>query len=270
MEYIKFGKYLVNNELESILILYDYFLLRPIIKPSLLRIPFRIADVFFRRFLKILFYLKLNIFLPTKNLNEEFIVSMQGNSKYATKILLVKEKNSFKIIKRYSEKRELTRELNFIRRYRTKNSVIRQPYFYKLNDFETRMDFIKGRNLRNQILSGAINIEQLLKLYETLAKALDTLYHKSKGKHCLIHGDLSLVNVYLFDEKICLIDFQDSHTYEKDYDKFIFLKRALYCYYGRDRYDIIKQYFATKQIEKYDQHFVELKTYKHQKIINKK
>lgn len=263
MKYIKFSKYLIRNDLESALVFYDYFLFRPLSGNNFVKYILRFSDPFIKSFLHFLFALRLNNCL-TKNDSEKNFVIFRKNKRglYGEPdIYLKKNSNRLVLVKEYKDGKILDKEIKFLSTYKDKTSKILFPQFSRINDVEAEVEFLRLKTLASQLCSGEISKAQLFVIFHEMSKALDALYIGYSDKKCLIHGDLSPTNVFAADNAFYVIDYADCHVYEKNFDKFNFLKTLLFFYYGKDRYDILKKYFP-KDFERYMEHWSKLKKIK--------
>jgi len=81
----------------------------------------------------------------------------------------------------------------------------------------------------------------------------------------LIHGDLTPDNIYYNTNSIYIIDYADSHVFDKDYDKFILLKRLISDYFGIENKELIEKYakFDISKIKTFEMHYQHLLAIKH-------
>jgi len=265
IEYFTFRnrKYFVRNELDALLIFYDYFLFRPSIKFKFL---LRIINIVIKFLIKTVFFLKLNnIFgklFKKVSLKNDFIIRRRGVGIFPNFISLTKKDDKHVIIKRFSSENSYKRETNFINTYlENHSSKIKLSKPIKTIDYNIiYYKHIMSKNLSTLIKEGKYNKNNLFDLYESFCKEIDIFYENKK--ETIIHGDLTPDNVYLVDNVFYIIDYGDSHVYYKNYDKYIFLRRILIDYFGKINRKIIEKYFSDKQINRYENHL--------NKLINEK
>src|SRR3989344_1465781 len=262
--YVKFRKYLLRNDAEAALLLYDYFLEMPKLNSIVLRRTLYYIKSIFRPAIALLFAFKLGIILPSKRINADFLIFRQGHGMHATKIYLIKDLDGrYKIIKKYPNAIELEKELAFIHQYQGKSKTIAFPDLRKVDSTTAEMSFLKSMNLAEQILSGEISTRHIPNIYKRMAEALNDLYRGENEIRCLINGDLGPTNVYIINGKFHLIDFSDSHIYYKEYDTFNFLRRLLYYYSEKEKSDMLEGYFNKQDVARYNKHRLALKVKKH-------
>jgi len=207
-----------------------------------------------RGFLQGTFTLKLNNILPKVFLNEDFIISINKKGKFKTATDVIFKRNddgNLIVIKKYPDPNVLEKELLFASTYGGEKGIIRVPRYKRISDTEVEIEYVKAPNLLVKILSGDIDKKQIFSSFNLLSKGIDELYKGSEGKNCLIHADLNPSNVFLINNKFYVVDCIDSHVYEKDFDKFKFLKECLRYFYGKDRYDIVAKFFNKGDLDKY-------------------
>ncbi len=97
----------------------------------------------------------------------------------------------------------------FLRRTRTKkefrlikrvSKVIDVPKVFDLEEFSFKMEYIKGKLLRDII--GGLNYNELDKLFDIVGKQIDKMH-----KNNVVHGDLTTSNMILLNGKVYFIDF---------------------------------------------------------------
>ncbi len=109
---------------------------------------------------------------------------------------------------------------------------------------------------------GVFNFFELIDLYKKICISLDLLY---KDKIVLIHGDLTPDNIYYYKNDLYILDFADSHIYDKDYDKFTLLKRLISDYFGIENNELVNKFsmFDTLKIKSFERYYQHLLAIKH-------
>jgi len=165
------------------------------------------------------------------------------------------------IIKTFSDKDSFEKERSFLQKYYVNESSIKFPEYDIIGNIQIRYEFIPAPNLATQIRSGALNFSEIIDLYNKFCTSLDLLY---KSQIVLIHGDLTPDNIYYYKNNIYIIDYADSHVFDKDYDKFILLKRLISDYFGIENKEQIEKicyvrHIKNKIIEMHYQHLLAIK-----------
>ena len=256
-------KYLVRNDAEAFSLFYSYFLFRPRFKINLCKKLFFILDQVIFRILKLCFTLKINTLFPLrKSLNEKFLIKRTGGGSWPCTIELYKKKNKYYIIKNFSDKHSFEKEILFLQKYYVNESSIKFPEYEIIGNNQIQYEFIPGTNLATQIRLGVFNFFELIDLYRRICISLDVLY---KDKIVLIHGDLTPDNIYYYKNDIYILDFADSHIYDKDYDKFTLLKRLISDYFGIENNELVNKFsmFDTLKIKSFEMYYQHLLAIKH-------
>jgi thymidylate kinase len=256
-------KYIVRNDAEAFSLFYSYFLFRPRFKINLFKKLFCIVDRVVFRILKLCFTLKINTLFPLrKSLNEKFLIKRTGGGSWPCTIELYKNKNKYYIIKNFSDKHSFEKEVTFLQKYYVNESTIKFPAYEIIGNNQIQYEFIPGTNLATQIRLGGFNFFELIDLYNKICISLDILY---KDKIVLIHGDLTPDNIYYYKNELYILDFADSHIYDKDYDKFTLLKRLISDYFGIENNELVKKYsmFDTLKIKTFEMYYQHLLAIKH-------
>lgn len=260
--YINFKNYKIQNNAESLLLCHDYFLSYPIVPTHALKKIMALIRYLLRLLLRFIYFLRFNTLFPQQIINDEFLVCKKSRRKNGAKITLRRAGGQLVIIKEYYNTDVLDKELYFLSLYGKADSALHFVPLTKINDRTAIMPFIRRCNLAMEICLGDISEKQLFLIYENLSLALDDAYRGMPRNECLVHGDLGPTNVYRDGNFFYVIDFTDAHVYEKEFDKFYFLKRLLLYYYGTERADIMKRYFSFEEINKYSARLMSLKSIK--------
>jgi len=260
---LKNNKYIVRNNAEAFSLFYSYFLFRPRFKINLIKKIIFVMDRFFLGILKLCFTLRIPDLLPLrKRLDENFLIKRTGKGSWPCTIELYKDNDRYHIIKNFSDKDSFEKERSFLEKYYFNASSIKFPEYDILGKNQIRYEFIPAPNLATQIRSGALDFSELIDLYKNLCTSLDILY---EGQIGLIHGDLTPDNIYYYNKNIYIIDYADSHVFDKDYDKFILLKRLISDYSGIENKELIEKFavFDISKIKSFEMHYQHLLAIKH-------
>lgn len=260
---LKKNKYIVRNDAEAFSLFYSYFLFRPRFKINPIKKIFFIMDRFFLEILKICFTLRITDLLPSRKcLDENFLIKRTGGGSWPCTIELYKDHDRYHIIKTFSDKDSFEKERSFLQKYYFNESSIKFPEYNITGNNQIRYEFIPAPNLATQIRSGAINFLEIIDIYNKFCTSLDLLY---KSQVVLIHGDLTPDNIYYNTNSIYIIDYADSHVFDKDYDKFILLKRLISDYSGIENKELIEKFatFDISKIKSFEMHYQHLLAIKH-------
>ncbi|MCK5122940.1 MAG: hypothetical protein KAQ87_02225 [Candidatus Pacebacteria bacterium] len=229
---VKKNKYIIKNDFESFSLFYMYFLFRPQFRLSTLKKIFSIFDKFLFKILKLFFILKINklffIFFKRKYLNKEFLIQRIGTGRQPSIVELSKNDKQYYIIKKFHNAHLFKKEVLFLQKYFENKSSIKFPAYKIVNNNQIRYEFIQIQNLATQIRLGYFKFEEIIDIYNSFCNSLDKLF---KNQTTLIHGDLTPDNIYYHKNNFYVIDYSDSHLYDKDYDKFILLERLSSDYF---------------------------------------
>lgn len=260
---LKKNKYIVRNEAEAFSLFYSYFLFRPRFKINSIKKIFFVMDRFFLKILKLCFTLRITDLLPSRKCpDENFLIKRTGGGSWPCTIELYKDHDRYHIIKTFSDKDSFEKERSFLQKYYFNESSIKFPEYNITGNEQIRYQFITAPNLATQIRSGALNFSELIDLYKKICTSLDLLY---KNQMVLIHGDLTPDNIYCYQNNIYVIDYADSHVFDKDYDKFILLKRLISDYFGNENKELIEKFamFDISKIKSFEMHYQHLLAIKH-------
>ena len=218
----------IRNDFETFKLFYKLFLHRPSFKLKILVYFFD----FFIYFISIIFFkTKINL-LFSKNLTEDFLIRKTGSGNYPNVIILKRNKQNELIIKKkFSNKDFLEREQEYFLKYYKNDAGINLPFSTFSSNY-LEYPFINHPSLKMEINHGRYSKNQIFVIFKKISLSLDILYKKEK---CLIHGDLTPDNIYLFNNKIYFIDYSDSEIYFRDYDKFTLLKKILKSYLKNEK-----------------------------------
>lgn len=256
-------KYTVRNNIEAFSLFYSYFLFRPTIKINLFKKLFHIIDRSFFQILKLCFIFKINNLFPSKKSPDaNFLIRRIGIGDWPCTIELHKNDSKYYIIKIYSNIISFEKEKCFLEKYYFNKSPIKLPEYEIIGSDRIRYEFIQTKNFATQIRSGYFSFPEIIDIYIKFCKHLDILY---KDEITLIHGDLSPDNIYYYENGVYLIDYADSHIFDKDYDKYVLLKRLINDYYGVENEELIRKYasFDASKIEYFKIHYQHLTAIKH-------
>lgn len=260
---LKKNKYIVRNNAEAFSLFYSYFLFRPRFKINSIKRIFFIMDRFFLEILKLCFTLRITYLLPSrKSLHENFLIKRTGGGSWPCTIELYKDNDRYYIIKNFSDTDSFEKERSFLQQYYSNESSIKFPEYKITGNNQIRYEFIQAKNLATQIRSGSLDFPEIIDLYKGFCTSLDLLY---EGQIVLIHGDLTPDNIYYYKNSIYIIDYADSHVFDKDYDKFILLKRLISDYFGIENKELIEKFatFDISKIKSFEMHYQHLLAIKH-------
>jgi thymidylate kinase len=260
---LKKNKYIVRNNAEAFSLFYSYFLFRPRFRINSMKKIFVIIDRLFLKIFKLVFALRItNLFPSRKCLNENFLIKRIGGGSWPCTIELHKDHERYHIIKTFSDKDSFEKEISFLQKYYFNESSIKFPGYNIIGNNQIRYEFMPAPNLATQIRSGALDFSEMIDLYNKFCTSLDLLY---KSQIVLIHGDLTPDNIYYYKNNIHIIDYADSHVFDRDYDKFILLKRLISDYFGIENKELIEKFamFDISKIESFEMHYRHLLAIKH-------
>lgn len=267
MKYNKFfifnkKKYVVRNDIEAFSFFYLYFLFRPKFKVHIVKKIFFVFDRLILTTLKLFFIVKINNFFPTKRLNEKYLIKRNGVGNWPSIIKLYKDDEKYYIVKIFSNQHFFNKEVTFLQKYFINKTSIKFPNYRIIHNNQIQYEFIPIMNLATQIRLGLLNYREIIHIYKKICEFLDLLY---KDQIVLIHGDLTPDNIYCFKKDFYIIDYSDSHTYNKDYDKFILLKRLIEDYFGIEKKDEIEKFamFDKSKIKSFEKHYQQVLDMKH-------
>jgi len=258
MKYIFFKKYIISCDIKTLWIFYNCFLPRP-------NLYFRINKLvlFWEKIgwglLLILYYLQILKFFSQNLEDTSFLIKRLGLGSEEKKsfIYLKKVSQKYIIIKKSKDKEMVTKNLEFYKKYSSKEcKFISLPKNKKIDDNTLSVEFLLEQNFATKIRKGYFNWEELENLYIEFVKALRDLYGSEKT---LIHGDLTPDNVYFFNKKFYIIDYNESHIYDIRFDEYLFLTRMLIDYYGSLKESILYKYFNEKDVLKFEKHAIKIK-----------
>lgn len=230
-KYIKKGKKLIRNDLESILIYYDYF--SPGIR--LFRcVDFRLVRYFFHKILRlaiiIMYFFKIyKLKFKVVKLDENFIIRIIGEGKWSNQVTIKKSKKEYLIYKKVSNKEIYERERRFYLLYNNNKSKIKLPKHYFLKGNIIKIEFIMQKTMYKLIREGLISYKKAFRLFKKLCNEIDNLYNSQKRKKYIIHGDFGTPNIFInFKTNLFyIIDYSDSFSFYKVYDKYILYRTVL-------------------------------------------
>lgn len=227
---VKKNKYIVKNDFESFSLFYLYFLFRPQFKSNIIKKMFFVFDKSLFRILKLFFISKINrlYLFKKKFLNKNFLVQRIGTGKRPSIIELYKSNEQYYIIKKFHDTCFFKKEILFLQKYFKNKSSIKFPAYKILDNNQIQYEFIQTQNLATQIRLGYFKFKEIIDIYNSFCNSLDKLF---KNQTTLIHGDLTPDNIYYYKNNFYVIDYSDSHIYDKDYDKFILLERLISDYF---------------------------------------
>ncbi|MFW6025679.1 MAG: RIO1 family regulatory kinase/ATPase [Candidatus Woesearchaeota archaeon] len=254
--YLRKGKYIVKNDKESILLFYNYFLDKSVLfgysnlSKNISRFIYNMLNLSIKvLYLPFLF----DVFFKTKKLETNFLIKRYGGGNWSSKINLIKDNSgNYKIIKMYKSKKDADKEVSYIDKYKGKNNNFVLPKYKRINENTIEFNFIQDLNLWVKLKLNYIKKNEIINLFEKFSQELNKIYGNKK---CLIHGDLFPINIYCIKDKFHIIDFNDSHKYYPDFDRYIFLKNILRVSYGYCDHTILQKYFSKKTIEEFEKHY---------------
>lgn len=253
---LKGRKYLVRNDLESFLIFYNYFLSRINKIPDFLYKPINQISILV---IKIFFRLKLNNFLKTIKINENFLIRIKSKWKNPSIIKLIK-KNKRYYIRKYNCPATLRKEMNFYKKY-SKNISKIKPQKRTLKENYLEYDFIKCKNLQTLLIEGNIKKCGLRKFIDEFVTQLN-LFYGNKNK-CLIHGDLTPNNIYYMSGIFTIVDYSESEFYYPDFDKYTFIEQVFkHCKISKKE---LERYFNIEKINQFEKHLKRKNEIRYQK-----
>lgn len=234
-EYISFknGKYHIKNEYCAFKLFYNYFLFRPRIRNKLFKKIIFFIDILGITVLKIFFSLRLYYFLPTTNLNQNFLVSRTGVGNYRNIVTLYEEDSNVIIGKKYHDLNSFKREIKFLELYSINTTKIKVPkHSIDFNSKTIKYEFLSHPCFTTEMRRGRIDRNEALRIFVKIAENLKKLY---RSEIAYIHGDISPDNIYLINSNIYLIDFSDAEYLPIFYDFLFLLYRILQEY---DEFDM--------------------------------
>lgn len=246
------SKYLVLNSRDSVLVFFKHFLDKPPlfgyskIGKRLSRCLYIFLEVLIRK----IYYPSLaRMFFKIISINDDFIVKRVGKNS-AIKLFRDND-NNYKIRKRYHDAKYVQRELKFVDQHRTSVGSVIIPKYNLINKYEIESVFIEKRNLWVDLKLNFIPKEKVLETYLHISKLIDELYSANSK---LIHGDMFPINLYYDGSSLTLIDFEKSHYFSPEYDKYILLKNMLIASYGYLDEKIINSFFKRNDIVRFEKH----------------
>lgn len=218
----------IKNDLQSLLIYYDFFsqgISFPKLKNQFI---LKIAHSLLRFSIIFMYITKFYLFIyKTTNLSEDALIIINGQGSWGSTIKLIKKNNKFKIIKKIRNANLYQKEKDFYNLYNLSNFRIKIPKCIFLDNNIIEMDFINAKSFQRQAIDGSLSLKSSLLYFEDLKRELLKFYGE---KETLIHGDLFLPNIYIKDNNFYLIDFTDSHINTYIYDIYVLLFSILCSY----------------------------------------
>lgn len=249
------GKYLVQEGEESLWLFYRYFLFR-------VRFPakvYSLLDQIIKRLLPSLFRLHLNRlwFRRKAILDSDSLIIRRGTSIEPSQVSLKKSGTKYWVEKKATEC-QLSREEQFYAKYKLNRSCIRLPQMQR-NDNVMRSEFIMSQNMTSMIRERRLSPRHIIFLLQRLMNEIDIFYDFQN--RCLIHGDLTPDNLYIFGDGFVLIDFADSEIYTPRFDKYVLMKRI--AVEGRLNFDYLPANFTDHELLQFEAHLRKKKNEKH-------
>lgn len=209
-----------------------------------------------RLFLPLVFFLRLHRLVCREVfLGEDFIIKKESyGGRFGSDAILTEDQNkegSFLLKKIfYSADAYRAYKDYYLKYYQNSTKICLPRNIFDDSCLSPTIEFIRSKSLTRLIAEGKIGVKAVWAHVAEICRQINQLETAKSEDPCLVHGDLSVANIFIQDERYYLIDYADSFVYKKKYDEYFLIKSILkYAGIKISERDLFDQYLSLSQAE---------------------